>query len=440
MENAGRREHAVTGVFRTVERVSRRPFFFSLAIWMSAFIFRLILLVWSSPEIPVDGDAPSYLAIARSIAEGTGYSKNGVDPTAIRMPLYPLFLAGIFSIHGAGIWTVKFVQIILDSLTCLMVYFLAKKLIDLPHAVISGFITAFYLPCAYFSLFILSETLFCFLMTGSLLALAYSEGRSRRVAFSGCIMGLSVLARPNGIIVAFFVLLWLLLSGRNFRHGILYALMVVTCMAPWVARNAFVFHHFIPTYTTNGITFYNSYSIPAKGYGFNSLDGIPRNYYLLTNEAERNAYLLSRTFSYIREHPLAVIGSIPGKTVLLANPFNMKWIIPSFPVRYNFFWAAVFLFACLGCVKRFRWMATHLSLVLFPVLSLVFTASILYGSPRIRLPFDPLLAIFASVGIVWIWERRDRAAWFAGIAAAHGIVAAAVSLSRVTDILRRVLR
>lgn len=419
---------------------ARRPFLTPVAVLMAALAFRFVLLAWANPGIPVDGDTPSYLAIARSLAEGKGYSMDGAGPTAIRMPLYPFFLAGILSVPGTGVGTVLFVQILLDSITCLMAFFLARKLLDSLHAVVTGFLTALYLPCAYFSIVILSETLFCFLVTGSLLVLSFGDVKPRLTVLSGGIMGLAALTRPNGIIVAGFVILWLALFRRKPRQVILYSLAVITFMTPWTVRNAIEFRHFIPTYSLNGITFYNSYVLPKKGYGFNSLQGVPENYHRLDNEGDRNAYLIRYTFHYISEHPLSTAMSIPVKTALLVYPFDMKWLIPSSPFKYNVFWGAVFLLGCLGCAKRFRWMAERLSLLFFPLLSLCFTALLLYGSPRIRVPFDPLIAVIASVGLVWIWRRRDRIAWCVGMVAVHGFLAAAGSLSTVSDILRRIMR
>jgi hypothetical protein len=128
------------------------------------------------------------------------------------------------------------------------------------------------------------------------------------------------------------------------------------------------------------------------------------------------------------------------RTALLVYPFDMKWLIPSFPFKYDVFWGVVFMFACAGCLGRFRWMAERLTLLMFPLLSIVFTALILYGSPRFRVPFDPLIVVMASVGLLWVWERKDRAVWWIGITVFHGFLAGAGSLSTVTDALKRIMR
>lgn len=417
--------------------VLNRSHLVPLAVGVTAFAFRLVLIVWAGPGLPIEGDTPSYIAIARSLAEGKGFTIDGTVPTAVRMPLYPLFLAGLYSIPGSGAGTVQLIQILLDSLTCLMVYYLARKLLDPLHAAVSGFLTALYLPCAYYSIVILSETLFCFLVTASLLVLAVGGARTRYMALSGGIMGLAALTRPNGVIVAGFVILWLAFFVRKPRQVVLYALAATVLMTPWIARNAVVFHRFIPTYTLSGLAFYNSYVPPQKGYGFNGLEGIPDDYILLQNEGDKNAYLISLTLRHIRAHPLTAAGSIPVRTALLAYPFDMKWLIPSFPFRYDVFWGAVFILALAGCAGRFRWMVERLSLLVFPLLSLLFTALVLYGSPRIRVPLDPLIAVIASVGLVWVWERRDRSIWCISMAAVHGFLAFAGSLSAVTDTLKR---
>jgi 4-amino-4-deoxy-L-arabinose transferase-like glycosyltransferase len=410
-----------------------------LAILTAAFAVRLAFLLWMHPVVPSTGDTPSYLAIARSLAEGKGFSLEGVFPTASRMPLYPLFLSGIISIPGAGLGAVCLIQIVLDSLTCLLAYFLAEKLLDRRHAVLTGFIAAFYVPCASSALYILSETQFCFLVMASLLALVSSGTRLRFVALSGVLMGLAALTRPNGVILAGFVLLWLAFVGRRPRRVLAFAVAVALTMAPWVARNQAVFGRFIPVYTLGGMAFYNSYAPPPQGYGFNGLEGVPEEYDRLTTEPDRSDFLIRYTFRIIRDHPLDALMSIPVRTVQYLYPFDIQWLIPSFPVSYDFFWGVLLMCACIGFAARFRWVTERLSLPLAALASLLFTSFLFFGIPRFRIPFDPLIAMIASAGVLWMWGRRRRMVWFASIAAVQIALTVAGSNPLLNDALRRLV-
>ncbi|MDB5387994.1 MAG: hypothetical protein JWM11_3640 [Planctomycetaceae bacterium] len=73
--------------------------------------------MWYWDGTALNQDIDAYLEIARHLARGEGFSRG--DPpeaTAYRPPLYPLMVAGLFSI-GGGPWLLGALQVVLGTLT-----------------------------------------------------------------------------------------------------------------------------------------------------------------------------------------------------------------------------------------------------------------------------------------------------------------------------------
>src|SRR5687767_6769376 len=94
---------------------------------MAAFSFRVAMARLLPNDEPFDGKV--YSQIARNILEQGSYShatEPPYEPSLIRLPGYPLFIAGVYSVFGLGDDTgVRIVQALLDTLTCGLIALLA---------------------------------------------------------------------------------------------------------------------------------------------------------------------------------------------------------------------------------------------------------------------------------------------------------------------------
>src|SRR6185503_16672541 len=88
-----------------------------------AFSFRLFIALRLANDEPDDGRV--YSQIARNVLEQHVYSHDTqapFNPSIIRLPGYPLFLAAIYSIFGHGNNTaVRVVQAVMDTTTCALI-------------------------------------------------------------------------------------------------------------------------------------------------------------------------------------------------------------------------------------------------------------------------------------------------------------------------------
>ncbi len=394
-------------------------------IFAVALAVRLVLLLCDDGSLPQQGDTHQYLAIAQSLRQGNGYSLDGSEPTASRMPLYPLFLSSVLSLPGSSVRTVQILQILIDSVTCILIFLLARAALDRRTGIVSGMIAALYVPLAARSLTVMTETLFAFFLAASVLIALGGRSRNKIYVAAGLLMGLGSLVRPNGLIVSFFIVLWFWYRSewrKALHRSVFFMLGITVVLAPWVVRNAIVFHRFIPTCTISGITLYNSYFIPEKGLSYNEIKPEHREYYSYDNEADRSGYLTRLTACHIINNPLQALKLIPVKLALLVYPYDMRWLLPGFPFRYNIFWGVIAMFALPGVSdKRFR-CGDKGSIILWVLSSLIATTVIFYGSSRMRAPFDLFVIVTAATGVLLIGQYRHRWIVTAGIVVVNSML------------------
>src|SRR6266481_2140431 len=105
----------------------RKKWLVFLAILIVAATFRIVVAHRWPNDAPDDGR--TYAQIARNVLEQHVYSHETeapYDPSLIRLPGYPLFLASIYSVFGhANNGAVRIVQALIDTATCALVALLA---------------------------------------------------------------------------------------------------------------------------------------------------------------------------------------------------------------------------------------------------------------------------------------------------------------------------
>ena len=79
-----------------------------------------------------------------------------------RVPGYPLFITSIYTLFGEGLWNVISVQILLDSISCVVIALMAKSFFGKGFWV-AGILSAINLNMVILSVSLLTDTLFLFL-------------------------------------------------------------------------------------------------------------------------------------------------------------------------------------------------------------------------------------------------------------------------------------
>lgn len=178
-----------------------------------------------------------------------------VEPTLVRLPGYPAFLAFCFALFGvANYQAVLYLQALIDLVTCLLVAGLAGKICGPRAARIALLLAALCPFTATYAASPLTETLSIFCVALGFRALAEVLERARLQWTAALIFSWSfaALLRPDGALLA--VVLWtaLLVYGRkspgtsSLRLALAAGLLSLLPFAAWTLRNVRTFHVFQP--------------------------------------------------------------------------------------------------------------------------------------------------------------------------------------------------
>ncbi|OGS22584.1 MAG: hypothetical protein A2252_03125 [Elusimicrobia bacterium RIFOXYA2_FULL_39_19] len=231
--------------------------------------------VFLSPPRPVSyDDTVSWDAVAGNIASGNGFLEANRHPTSTRPPLYPLFLAFIYSVFGYSHLFVKIAHAFLDSITVIVVYLTANILFQKRVAFITGLCLCFYPPLIVYTGIIGSETLFVFLLTTVIYAIIIGVKNENvfLLISAAIILGIANLCRSTLVFYPFFLSAGILLV-YNKKYGfyklarslILFMLITIVPVIPWTVRNYYAFGNFLLINTSSGALFWSGTYLPWDG-------------------------------------------------------------------------------------------------------------------------------------------------------------------------------
>jgi 4-amino-4-deoxy-L-arabinose transferase-like glycosyltransferase len=170
---------------------------------------------------PLRADALDYMTYAANLVEHGVYSRDargiseGITPEAdgVRAAGYPVFMAPFLAMLGldAGAEAVKYGQALLSAGLVLLVFLAARRCLPWWGAFAVTLMTALSPHLINMNVYWLTESLFAFLLTASLLAMTRCielPGRLMSAAVAGLVFGLCFFTRPT---VALLLVPWLAL-------------------------------------------------------------------------------------------------------------------------------------------------------------------------------------------------------------------------------------
>src|SRR2546421_6008038 len=192
--------------------------------------FRVAVAHWLPNDSADDG--LGYAQIARNVLEQHVYShatEAPFDPSFVRLPGYPLFLATIYSVFGhTNNSAVRIVQALIDTGTCALVAWLAflwqpderRKIATAIAALALAAVNPF---TTIYAATILTEVPATFLIVAACVAatIAFQSDKFERElrcwAISGLLLGLCVLFRPDvGLVAASIGITLAIMRVRSF--------------------------------------------------------------------------------------------------------------------------------------------------------------------------------------------------------------------------------
>ena len=223
-----------------------------------------------------DQDGDLYTQIASNVLEHHIYSRDTdppFAPTLVRLPGYPLFIAGVYALFGHGNNDALFlVQGVFDTLTCMLIAMLAWLWSPREGQKRRSALVAFVLAAAcpfttIYSAVLLTETITMFLSVAMVVAatLAFSAP-SPKVAtiwwvVTGLLAGAAQLFRPDaglfaaaiGFTMVGYAFIRFRVEGDAMVHfkavlrqGGIFSFAFLVVLLPWAIRNAYAFKVFQP--------------------------------------------------------------------------------------------------------------------------------------------------------------------------------------------------
>jgi 4-amino-4-deoxy-L-arabinose transferase-like glycosyltransferase len=225
----------------------------------------------ATPDWVAVSDPADYVRHAVSIAHGHGFPGTVLPQggsSALRPPLYPWFLGGVFAITGDSETAGRLASALLGVVSVALIGLVADMLWSRRVAHASMALAAVYPPLVLVSGTLLSESLALPLVLGIVaLLVAPRPGaeRGRRTAIAaGFMFGLALLDRPalSVLAVPLVAALWgrpRLSRRAAIAPAVALAVAALTIL-PWTIRNASEFHDLVPISTQSGFLIAGTYN------------------------------------------------------------------------------------------------------------------------------------------------------------------------------------
>lgn len=404
------------------------PLSVAAGVFLLALVLRLVFVcVCNSPGDFVRSDMWVYDHRARNLLSGNLSPWDTFTPVG-----YPAFVAAVYAVSGMSALAVGVLQAFLGAATAALTTLLAERTFARRElAVALGVLSALHVPGVFYSGFLLTETVFSFLVVSAAAALVWSVDRGSRWGYvlTGLLLGAGATVRPNLLLFLPCVPLILLLASGGRWRGVLLplALLLGAVLVPTGAaalHNSRLLGRPAALGSNGGLNFYLNLA-EVRGVRFTDRRGTHRitplpNLHRYPNEEEVYVPFYDETHYYRRG--LELIVEKPSR--LLRTVRNLSegggigqqgyWPGPDkdrLTSRYRRF----FFYACLlpsaaaiaMLARRRRWAAReNLPLVVSAglVLSSLLTVLLFLGDPRMRVPFDPLSMLLAAASYVWLGE------------------------------------
>lgn len=203
---------------------------------------------------PLRADAGQYFSYAYNLRNhGTfslaptwqaGNERLAVHPDSLRAPGYPLFLAllGNPEPTDAYLRRVGLVQAALGVLSILLVYLIASSLLGQSWALVPALATALSPHLAMMNTYLLTESLFFFLLMASVFSLVKAVQSSKKWPWilTGVLWGATSMVKPTTLLfpLALFAATMLLPGWRSMRRPASLAILAFgLVVTPWALRN-----------------------------------------------------------------------------------------------------------------------------------------------------------------------------------------------------------
>jgi 4-amino-4-deoxy-L-arabinose transferase-like glycosyltransferase len=393
-------------------------------------------------------DERHYYALADNVLHGRGFALEGGQLTSLRPPLYPTFVAGVWSIAGSqSLTAVRLSSVFLSLGICVLTYHLGLALFNAGVArwALAG--VAFYPSLLFADMLLLTEVLFTFLMLAAAVAWVSLLTTPRfTVAWAvGALVAAAALTRS--VLWPFPLLLvpmtaWAVRGPVSKKLAVAAMLLVgyVVVMAPWAVRNTRLQGTFTLVDTMGGMNLRmgNYKDTPDdRMWAVVGLTGEKEwSYELhqersdsrLMTEGQKEKWARNKAIEYMVQHPLV---TLRRSAIRFADFWGLErefvagvrngayrvpvWMTVLVAIVIGVTYPATMVLAAVGAfVTPPKDVRGHVFLMSIVVV-ICGLHSLVFGHSRYHLPLVPILALYAAAAITnrsfALTRLRTKAAW-----------------------------
>lgn len=397
---------------------------YALIIFAVAFFLRIIH-IWQLKSTPffdtLLGDANGYDLWAQRLAGGDWIGRD----VFYQAPLYPYFLGSVYAIVGRDLLTVRIIQALIGSASCVLLYLAGERLFSKKVGIAAGLGMALWAPAIFFDSLLQKSVLDMFFMCLSLWLIAgiREQGSGTRgakwVIGLGAAMGLLALSRENALLLIAVVAVWLFSIER--RAILLFVAGLAIVFTPVVARNYAVDGGFYLTTSQFGTNFYignnpeadGTYASIRFGRGSPEYERVDATEVAeaavgrTLSPAEVSSYWTNRALNFITSQPGQWLKLTGRKIRLLVNRSEMidteaqesyaEFSVPLRTLGWITHFGILVPLAAVGLMAA--WPDRRRLWILYALL-LAYSASVVmfFVFARYRYPLVPMLMLFAAYG------------------------------------------
>src|SRR5215813_7752425 len=356
------------------------------------------------------GDEISYDSLANRILTCQGFTLETGEPTAWRTPGFPLIVGLIYGMTGDDRGRARAILAMLTGLTSLGVFWLCLALTkDTSIALLSALGWESFLITNKLAGLLMGESSAALIFVCGLILVVASSRRDSIIlaGAAGLLFGFAVMIRAYLIFVPPGPFIWLLLEKKR-RFAAVFLLSFSIVVGGWMTRNLARLGEF--TLSTEGP------EVVWLGNNAWARGSWPGEW--MKEDSEQRKYLRARYPEYDGAGEVAKSRIYLGETIhqLTHYPAHILWLAPrKFAIFFSpfSFWAkdwvylALAPFSLIGVVQLWRLQTARRALWLLaaPIVGVMIVCLLTFGDPRFRHPVDPLIAILAGVGIVYLTRR-----------------------------------
>lgn len=395
-----------------------------VSIILIAVVIRTIYVIKYDPNIVYAPDGNSYISLAENLISGKGFI-NSTEGFAVLPPVFPLWVAFLFSLFGKSIIAIRLSNIFFSIVTMLFLFLAVKeitkdKLPPLLVLAVSAIYPGYIVWCGYE----ITDAMFAmFVSIIMYLSLYFIKDKIniKKIAVLGLLIGLANLIRGNLILYPILVSFPIFIN-RGYKKGLKLAITLIVCstlpLLIWGARNYYRFDEFIPIASHGATALYlgnNPKSFSDK-FHISASDDKETDFIEsvdVLGSKEANQKIQRRVLSYIKENPKTFIRNTVERFLLYLRPVHInsafnyflksKSLLIDKIIYYMFILGTVTLFYVAAIKKKYLRELLILFAIFFSV-SASYSVTAVVPSARYRLPIMGVEIIVAVVGIKELWN------------------------------------